>query len=210
MAAIKYSKRGTDKRTPEQHAWKNMVQRCTNPSHASWKYYGGRGILVCDEWLRSFETFLQDMGPRPSPLHSIDRIENNLGYSKDNCRWATKKQQNRNRRDTINITIDGKTQCLQDWCIQFSICRKTVEKRLKNGWSERDAIFTTPGTTKRKNTERHVYNGQLLSISELAEISSVHKTTLRNRIKDGWDIVAAVETPPTPLDKRSPVTCKRR
>jgi predicted DNA-binding transcriptional regulator AlpA len=78
-----------------------MVQRCTNPNDPGYRYYGGRGITVCERWRNSFEAFLEDMGRKPSPELSLDRIDNDKltdSYSKENCRWATKKEQNQNRR----------------------------------------------------------------------------------------------------------------
>ena len=77
--------------------WKCMIQRCCNNRSTKWMYYGGRGILVCEEWRQSFSKFHKDMGDRPEGL-SLDRINSNLGYSKDNCRWATREQQSRNTR----------------------------------------------------------------------------------------------------------------
>ena len=82
-----------------------MKQRCYNPKITHWDSYGGRGIKVCDRWLESFENFYEDMGPKPSPTHSIDRIDNYKlvdGYSKDNCRWATKREQSLNKRYAPN------------------------------------------------------------------------------------------------------------
>jgi len=83
-------------KTVEHRAWTSMLQRCLNKRHRAWKRYGARGIKVCRRWLR-FENFFADMGKRPGPGYSLDRKKNHLGYSPENCRWATRSQQNKNR-----------------------------------------------------------------------------------------------------------------
>ena len=88
--------------TPEYQAWENMYTRCTNPKHASYKNYGGRGIKICDRWRNSFENFYEDMGKKPSNRYSLDRIDNDGDYEPGNCRWATFKTQIDNRRELSN------------------------------------------------------------------------------------------------------------
>lgn len=83
--------------------WSDMKQRCYNPNNKAFKYYGERGIAVCDEWKNSFKQFMADMGERPSKEYSLDRVDNDKGYSKDNCRWATKKEQMNNKRQRVSL-----------------------------------------------------------------------------------------------------------
>lgn len=95
--------------TAEYHAWGNMIQRCTNPRHPEYKNYGARGITVCPEWQNSFESFLKDMGLKPNKSYSIDRINNEDGYHKENCRWADNFTQAANQRDKENRTTGIKS-----------------------------------------------------------------------------------------------------
>lgn len=91
--------------------WRHMKARCTNPNDQKYARYGGRGIVVCDEWLKDFRNFYVDMGERPYDLYSLDRIDNDKGYYKENCRWATRKQQSNNRNDSLNNANSRKTHC---------------------------------------------------------------------------------------------------
>ena len=126
--------------TPTYKSWTAMRGRCTNPRDEGYKNYGGRGISVAPEW-SSFEQFLADMGERPEGT-SLERRDNSEGYCKDNCQWATPKQQARNRRSNINITWKGETKTLTEWCEILNKPYMTVRARLVKGWSI-DRAFTT-------------------------------------------------------------------
>lgn len=90
-------------KSKEYNSWNNMKIRCYNPKHKQYKNYGGRGIKVCDKWLNSFQNFINDMGLKPSPEYSIDRIDNNKGYEPSNCKWSNPKEQAKNRRNGDKI-----------------------------------------------------------------------------------------------------------
>ena len=127
-------------KTKEYKAWKDMLQRCTNPKCKRFKDYGARGISVSPSW-HTYSNFIQDIGKAPSPKHSLDRIDNNKGYSKENCRWANQFEQNRNRRNNNFLTIDGSTKTLTEWCEIAKIGRTTASNRLRKGMSPKEAVF---------------------------------------------------------------------
>ena len=120
-------------RTPEYWVWKGMIARCHNPKCAQFKYYGARGISVCKRW-RKFLNFLKDMGNRPSDKHSIERVKNNLGYSPKNCTWETMQSQCDNKRNNINITVNGETHSLGTWARINGIKYATIHGRWLRGW----------------------------------------------------------------------------
>lgn len=138
-----YERQTSAKKHGKRHSkayvtWVNMRQRCGNPKNTAWPSYGGRGIRVCEQWC-SFEAFYADMGD-PPPGMSLDRIDVNGDYSKDNCRWATGKQQARNKSDNRMIEFDGKVQSLGAWAEETGIDYYTLHSRLKRGWSIEDAL----------------------------------------------------------------------
>lgn len=123
--------------------WAAIIQRCTNPNHKHWKYYGGKGITVCKEW-RKFEDFNEDMGKKWKPGLQIERKNNDEGYFLENCCWATRKQQARNRKSNCPETYKGKTQCIVAWAEEFNIHPRTLHHRIRKlGWSIEKALTTT-------------------------------------------------------------------
>lgn len=133
----RYIKHGHSRRNgkcnPTYGCWSAMIGRCFDPSKPEYARYGKIGIIVCDRW-RTYQNFLDDMGPRPSPKHSIDRIRNTGGYEPGNCRWATTKEQGRNRTNNHQLTYNGITLTIAEWSEQCGVKRTTIHHRLKAGW----------------------------------------------------------------------------
>jgi hypothetical protein len=124
--------------------WLGLISRFHVPSNPAFKHYGGRGIQVSRRWL-SFTNFAKDIGPRPSPQHSIERNDVDKGYAPDNCRWATSTEQNRNTRRTHWITYQGKRQSLPAWAEELGLSASTLSTRFQRGWTVEQA-FTSPTT----------------------------------------------------------------
>jgi len=133
----------------EYHSWSSMIERCCNEKHPQYSYYGGRGITICRRWRESFASFLSDMGKRPSPKHSIDRIDNNGNYCPENCRWATSKQQSRNRRSNILLSHNGIIATAAEWEEIMGINQNLICRRIKAGWPADKALTTPPDSRNR-------------------------------------------------------------
>lgn len=129
------TKHGESHSAPEYVAWYEMQKRCLDEKNHKYSIYGARGITICDRWLNSYENFLADMGRRPSPKHSLDRIDVNGNYEPSNCRWASVKEQANNRRDNIHITWNGVTKTLSQWAESTGIKYATIRWRFHAGWS---------------------------------------------------------------------------
>lgn len=132
--------------------WRSMIERCENPRSKFWPDYGGRGIRVCAGWRADLPAFAHDVGEPPTPSHSLDRIDNARGYDCGNCadcvgrgamanwRWATSKEQNRNRRSNRLVTYQGETLCLAEWSERLELDPDRVWNRLSLGWSAEEAF----------------------------------------------------------------------
>ena len=129
-------------KSSEYHVWTSMKTRCYNENSKFYSDYGGRGIIVCDRWLHSFENFLFDMDARPSKNHTIERIENNGIYEQKNCKWATVKEQARNKRNNTRVEYGGRNRLLLEICEELGLKYKTVQQRIKRGWDINLAINT--------------------------------------------------------------------
>jgi len=129
------------RRSPEYQCWQDMKARCLNPNHEWFDHYGGRGIIVCDRWRDSFCNFLLDVGRRPTSKHTIDRFPDNDGnYEPGNVRWATRGEQNANRRTTRFVMVNGRRMPLSDVIKSLGLNRRLVCSRIEQGWTPERAI----------------------------------------------------------------------
>lgn len=143
---------GLTNKHPLYKIWSNMRNRCSNPNIREYRYYGARGISVCKEW-DDFLVFLSDMERGYSKGMSLDRINVNGNYQKDNCRWATSKEQGNNKRNNVLLTIDGVTKTISEWADISGIPTPTIYWRYKfYGWSDKEAVFT-PVRGSRRNSK---------------------------------------------------------
>ena len=130
----------TDKRRILLSRWRDMIRRCYNKNRRDYSRYGGKGITVCERW-DSFDNFLQDMEDGFSDNLTLERIDYEKGYSPENCRWATYTEQNRNKINNRNITIDGVTKTLSEWIEKSSVKSSTVRQRFYvYGWTVEKAL----------------------------------------------------------------------
>lgn len=124
--------------TPQyiRNLWKHMIHRCYNPRYRNYKWYGARGVRVCERWRLSPAAIYEDVGDRPTPKHSLDRIDNDGDYCPENCRWATQKQQRRNTTKNHLVTYMGETKCITDWASDLGITVSALKYRLRHWGAE--------------------------------------------------------------------------
>lgn len=137
---MKFKPRHGRSGTPIYRIWADMRKRCLNPNAFAYDRYGGRGITFCDRW-KTFENFLADMGERPSPKHTLERRDNDRDYSPENCLWATRKEQARNRSSSVRITAGGLTLTIAEWAERTGVHQRVVWMRLNRyGWPVEKAV----------------------------------------------------------------------
>lgn len=171
--------------------WWNMRTRCSRKSDRGFSNYGGRGIVVCNRWLRSFLAFYADMGDPPFPGAQIDRIDNNGPYSPKNCRWASVRQQCRNKRTNHILAFDGKRLPLVVWAEETGIRSDTILRRIRAGWGIEHALTRQPRPVSRLLT----HQGRTQSLSEWANQLGMKTGTLSARLRSGWDISDSLTLP---------------
>lgn len=171
----------------EHNTWTTIRNRCYNKNEPSYKYYGAKGIVMCDEWKDNFMQFFIDMGKRPADKQSIDRIDSKGNYCKENCRWATQKEQNNNKKSNVLVTYNGKTQNIAQWAEETGLSYNTLYFRLvrdklpiEEAFSKRYNSKTAAGLKNRKLNKDQVEEIYTTSIpsKELATKYNVEVSTI--------------------------------
>lgn len=188
------------KHRPEYSTWKEMKRRCCNPSASYYHCYGGRGITVCQRWLESFANFLVDMGKKPSPQHSIDRIDNDGNYEPVNCRWATPIEQAQNTTHAKRITFNEETMSISAWARRIGIDDAALSSRLRRGWTLEKALTTPPlPPSMGGGAILLTHDGETMTLQEWARRLAIQPATILARIKKlGWSTEKALTTPTRP------------
>ncbi len=180
-------------RSSEYVCWKGMKERCYNPNREDFVYYGARNITVDPKWLNDFEQFYNDMGPKPGPKYSIERIDNDGPYTRSNCVWGTPKQQANNNRHNHKLFFNGRSKTIAQLAEATGLGAANISNRLGMGWSE-EKTLTTP--IKQINHERILeYKSQRRNVSEWARIVGISRSLISKRIEAGWSVEAALTTP---------------
>lgn len=185
---------------PEYSVYRGMIDRCDNPDNISYRNYGKIGVDVCRRWRESFFAFLEDMGPRPSPNHTLERIDGALDYTPDNTKWATWIEQANNTRKNRYITFNGETHTMAEWARITGLSYYVLRARITRGWSIERAL-TEPAGTNYRHARSITFNGETHTIREWAHILNIKESTLSTRINGyGWPIERALTEP---VQKRS-------
>jgi len=184
------------KRKTLYNAWNTMRHACNNPRHVGWKSYGARGITVCKTWLTSFEQFVEDMGPKPTPHHCLDRAEKTQGFSKENCRWSLKTTQMRNYSRTVRVDYaeikdaDDKPVSLMELSEKVNMNPRTMRSRIRKfGYTPDEAVTILPA-------QLYTYGGVTKTMLEWSRHFGISEQTLYSRIvKRGWSLEKAFTYP---------------
>jgi hypothetical protein len=193
--------------TPLYCIWSDMRKRCQNPKANNYPNYGGRGISVCERWDKSVVLFVEDVGPRPDNAE-LDRIDNNGNYEPGNVRWATRTQNQNNKRNNRTLTYKGETMTGAEWARRIGCQRKSLMDRiLLRGMSIEDAIETPfdIGATRRKTHPPRwliTHNGETLTCKQWAKKLGIGSGAIYGRLKKGWDPVRALTEPVEPRAPR--------
>lgn len=180
------------KGTPEYWAWQHAKRRCNDPKDRMFPLYGAKGIKMCPQWENDFQAFFNEVGLRPSRLHSLDRIKSHLGYEPGNVRWATKEVQAQNRPGFVKlIEFEGRSQTVAQWARELGIPAPTIHQRLSVGKTAEQALMR--GRLYSEKSARLLsHDGKTLPLKTWAKLLAMPPQTIRRRLDAGWPIEKAL------------------
>ena len=162
--------------------YRGMKQRCYNENSINFRYYGGKGVFICDEWLNDCEKFYEwSIKNGYSDNLTIDRIDSDKEYSPDNCKWSSKSEQAYNRSMSVKLTLNGRTMYMTEWAKELGIDKKTLSWRYRNGWSDEEILSNKKDITL-------TYNGESKNLLEWSKQTGIKKSTLWDRYNKGWKV----------------------
>lgn len=190
---------------PLYAVWKGLFTRCYNKNSKDYKYYGAKGITVCDKWSikggEGFWNFVKDMAPRPDGM-TLDRINRNLGYSPDNCKWSTPLEQVNNRGMATSLTYNGETYTITEWGEITGLGRETLYQRINyRGWNAEKALNTPKKNAKRGHKIFLDYHGEKIDLAKAEKLTGVSRGTIQRKLKLGWTLDDIIKEPHTPWGK---------
>ncbi len=192
--AYKYPRTINGKITPTYRAYRDMHNRCYYKLHNRYSRYGGRGIIVCDRWLQSYDDFVDDLGQRPLGLQ-LDRVNNDGNYEPSNCRWASASDQALNRSTTRVISFNGVTKSIREWSDTTGIPYATLERRINSSRSTIESALTSPVRhLKTQGPKLITFNDKTLRLSEWCKLLGLTYATVNARLKQGWSVEKAFNT----------------
>ena len=174
------------------NSWANMKSRCNDKNNPDYHYYGGRGITHDPRWA-DFKNFFEDMGPKPDDSLTIERIDNNGNYCKENCKWGTRKEQARNKSNNRYLTYNGDTLLLSEWADKLGINKGTIYLRLRKGWPLEKVLVKG-----REPVRLLTYQGETLNLSQWSRKLGLSSKAVHLRLSKGWSVEEALSTPRIP------------
>jgi hypothetical protein len=174
-------------KTAEYQRWIGMKARCLNPTHPSYPWYGAKGITVHPLWMNDFPAFLSEIGPCPTPKHTVDRIDGTKGYEPGNVRWATMREQNRNKSNLRVVSYRGQSKTVAEWAELRGMSGGTILSRLNRGLSPAKALSrqkTLGGAPSRKLSA----HGRTMTLAEWSKELGLSRQVIFGRIKKGWPL----------------------
>lgn len=178
--------------SPEFWVWNAAKRRCHSPNDKSYKNYGARGIKMCKRWRDDFGAFIEDMGRRPGPEFTLERVNNDLGYEKSNCAWKTRIAQANNTRRNKLLHAFGKTQTIAQWSREVGIAQGAIATRLELGWTVEQAL--TEASRRRPAALLEAFNEKLTYL-QWAKRSGLSHQLIQYRVRAGWKPEDAIATP---------------